>query len=234
MVSNNKVIGIHQPNFFPWKGYFNKIYNSDNFIFLDNVLFSKGSFSNRVKISIQGKSHWLTCPIYHKKSNEKIRNIKINNSKDWKRKSLKTLEQNYKKSPYYEETMNWLQPMILQDTEYLSQYNINNIKGICRILDIKTKIHVQSDIETEGSSTELLIELVKLVGGSTYYSGQGGLKYQDEQKFKNKDINLIYQNYQLLEYPQVGCKAFIPGLSIIDCFFNTGIEMCKKMVINSV
>jgi hypothetical protein len=63
------LVTIHQPNFFPWLGYFDKIRQSDIFIFLDAVDYPRagsggmGSGVNRVRVAIQGEARWVTCPL---------------------------------------------------------------------------------------------------------------------------------------------------------------------------
>ena len=60
------LVAIHQPNFFPWLGYFDKIRRADFFILLDDVQYPKtgaGSWSNRVKVMINGEGRWLTAPV---------------------------------------------------------------------------------------------------------------------------------------------------------------------------
>lgn len=72
------VVGIHQPNFFPWLGYFNKIAKSNKFVFLDNVDFPKtgaGNLVNRVKILNNGNEKWLTMSINKVKSNTMIKDV---------------------------------------------------------------------------------------------------------------------------------------------------------------
>ena len=62
---DNLIVGIHQPNFMPWLGYFYKIMQSDIFIFLDDVQFQKtgASYTNRVSLNINSESKYFTVPI---------------------------------------------------------------------------------------------------------------------------------------------------------------------------
>ena len=96
-----KVVAIHQPNFFPWLGYFDKISRADSFLFLDNVQFPKkgGSWSNRIKLLISGDARWITAAIDRSYSGTRqIREMHFLSQNPWRQKMFKTLEINYKPS----------------------------------------------------------------------------------------------------------------------------------------
>jgi len=217
------IVAIHQPNFLPWIGYFYKMYKSDIFVFLDNVQFSKNSYQNRVKIKTSQGAQWLTLPVFHK-FGQLTKDVRINNNEKWKEKHLKTIELNYKKAPYFNQIYNLLVKVYTNNKwELMTDFNIELITAICNFLDIKTKTIRASSLNTSGSATELLIDIVKKVGGDIYLSGKGGMKYQDENRFKEENITLIYTNFKHPVYPQLWGE-FIEGLSIIDLLFNCGEE----------
>lgn len=54
-------IGIHQSNFFPHFGFFNKMSMCDKFIILSEVQFEKNGYQNRY--FLQGKQKWVTMPV---------------------------------------------------------------------------------------------------------------------------------------------------------------------------
>jgi len=217
------IVAIHQPNFLPWIGYFYKMYKSDIFVFLDNVQFSKNSYQNRVKIKTSQGAQWLTLPVFHK-FGQLTKDVRINNNEKWKEKHLKTIELNYKKAPYFNQIYDLLVKVYTNNKwELMTDFNIELITAICNFLDIKTKTIRASSLNTSGSATELLIDIVKKVGGDIYLSGKGGMKYQDENRFKEESITLIYTNFKHPVYPQLWGE-FIEGLSIIDLLFNCGEE----------
>ncbi len=223
------IVAIHQPNFLPWLGFFYKMLKADIFVFLDNVQFSKNSYQNRVKIKSSQGAIWLTVPNLHN-FGQLTKDMRMNNKEPWREKHLKTFEMNYKKAPYF----NTFYPLISEiyykkDWELLSEFNIELIKIICNFLGIKTKTIKASDLDVSGSSTGLLVSIVKKLGGSVYLSGYGGMKYQDEEKFKENGIELIYTDFKHPVYPQLW-GDFIEGLSIIDLIFNCGKESLKYLV----
>ena len=68
------ITSMMQPTFFPWPGYFNLISSVENFVFLDDAQFSKGSWHNRNKIFLLNKIHWLTLPIEKQKLHTQLNN----------------------------------------------------------------------------------------------------------------------------------------------------------------
>jgi len=230
-MNKNNIVGIHQPNFFPWLGYFNKIFKSDVFVILDDVQFPKkgGSWSNRVKIIISGESNWLTAPIVRNYSGvKKINEMKFNNSLKWKEKISKIIELNYKKAPFYFEVEEFIMDLILNNENNITKYNLKLIFDICEILDIDSKkIMLSSNIPHKGISNDLLVSIVKELNGNIYLSGDGANEYLDEVIFQKSNIKIKYLNYKQTYYDQYNSKKFISGLSIIDILMNLGFEKSK-------
>lgn len=228
------MVAIHQPNFFPWLGYFDKIIKSDIFVFMDDVAYPKsgsGNWSNRVKLLVQGQSQWWGVPIVRNSGVQIIRDVQLASSNLHFKKMIRTLEFNYKRCPFFEENFEWLSSMVLRETKCLSEYNILNIREIVERLNIKANFILQSSLETQKASTEVLIEITKKVGGTSYLCGGGATGYQDDEKIVHSGIELVYQKFQHPKYLQHNNKEdFIPGLSIIDSLMNRGLEGTKQLL----
>lgn len=224
-----KVVAIHQPNFFPWLGYFHKILKSDVFILMDNVQYQKkstGIVSNRVRILINSQPQWVTMPIVRNyKGTRLYTEMKINNETPWRENISKTIEWHYKKAPFFKEVYPFLLQLIGKKTESLVEYNISAIKSLMRLLGLDiSKIIQGSQLDASGESTELLISMVKAVDGNAYLAGGGAHKYQEDHLFKQAEIEVIYQNFKHPEYRQFNTDVFVPGLSIIDVLMNCGTD----------
>lgn len=217
------IISIHQPQYLPWDNFFKKIKKSDCFIFLDNVEFQKNGLQNRNQIKTSNGPIWLTVPI-KQKLGQKISDVEIDNSKDWKKKHWKTISENYNKSSYFDNFKENFQNIFLSDWNNLSELNIKIILEILMILNIKTKIYKASDLNVQGRSTELLVNLCKKIKSKTYLSGEGGKNYLDLEKFKEAGIKVIFEkNINQKPYKQNYDKlGFMTNLSIIDNLFNNG------------
>ena len=211
---------IHQPNFFPWLGYFDKISRADIFVFMDDGDNPKsgsggmGSWSNRVKINVHGNAQWLGCPVNKKTGNNKIKDVLISNDPKWRKKALKTLQMNYAKSENFPQAMDILEPLILNPTSSLSAYNTHAIIKISEALGLHTKFVWQSRLGTSHASTDVLIEICKAVDANQYLAGSGAGGYQDDDKIRASGIELIYQNFKPEPYGET--KSYVAGLSVID------------------
>ena len=225
-----KIVGIHQPNFVPWLGYFYKIARSDVFIYLDDVQIQKkgASYSNRVTILGNGTTQYLTVPIKKGKGIANINEITFFKS-NWNIKIVKTIETNYGKSTFFKKNFPFIEELFMFKTNYLSEFNINFITEICKKLDIKTTLKISSEFSVNKTSTDRLISLIKLVEGNVYISGKGGDKYQEPTKFDDANIDLIYNELPAFEYPQFKSEQFANGLSILDAIFNIDFDGIKNI-----
>jgi hypothetical protein len=222
------IITIHQPQYLPWLGYFDKVQKADVFILLDNVQFKKNEWQNRNRIRTPQGWQWLTVPVLHD-FGTKINEIKIDNKKPWREHHLKALELNYCKAHYFEQYFPYFQKALDQSWERLSDVNIHFVRLIIELLGIKTKVVLSSEYEAVEHKTMRLVDLCKYFNAETYLSGEGGMAYLDEEQFKRHHINVIVQKYQHPIYPQrwihkSNTEGFISHLSVIDLLFNCGPE----------
>ena len=220
------IVGIHQPQYLPWIGYFDKVNKSDVFVILDDVQFEKNEWQNRNKIRNKLEWQWLTVPTKYKFP-ELINEVKIDNSTGWKDKHYKGLEMNYSRAKYFEEYKYIFEDIYNKDWEYLSDINICLIEAINKILDIKTKLIKSSDIKVDGHSTDKLINICKTVGADTYLSGVGGKDYLEIEKFEENGIKIIFQEFEHPIYQQC-FNNFHSHMSIVDLLFTQGYGKSKN------
>lgn len=169
------IITIHQPNFFPWYPFFQKMEQSDIFVILQHCQFEKNGFQNR----FNKDNKWYTMST---KSglNPIVTKEYINYKKDWEK--IKINLKDYKFLEIFDECF----------SNSLSESNINIIKKIAKTLDIKSRIEL--DFPTEKTGTDRLIEICKKYDGSKYISGISGKKYLEQEKFILSDIKLEFQD----------------------------------------
>ncbi len=220
------LVAIHQPNFFPWLGYFDKIRRADTFVFLDAVDYPRsgsggmGSWCNRVRISIQGEASWITCPLQRLPLGSPITAATIDDRQPWRKKLLKTLEANYRRAPRYAATMDLLAPLVSTQEENLAAFNIAAITSIATYLGLTTRFLRQSGLRHSGHATERLVSLVKEAGGDAYLAGGGAAGYQQDDLFGEHGVRLVPQGFSPAAYGER--EGYIPGLSVIDYLMHDG------------
>jgi hypothetical protein len=222
-------VAIHQPNYFPWLGYFFKIISADVFIFLDDVQYSKNSYINRVQIKKGSGNRWLTIPVsFH--LGERINGIRPAKP-HWVQGHIDLLSNNYRGTDYYGEVMP-IAKEILESTPDGSIAEINGfiVKKVSALLGIDCRFILSSEIDIEDcTGDDRLVELSRAVApDALYLSGSGGAKYQEENKFLEAGLGFEYLDFVHPVYDQ-GMETFIPGRSILDAFFNQGIEGTRKL-----
>jgi hypothetical protein len=215
------IVAIHQPNFLPWLGFFHKMISADVFILLDNVPFSKNSFQNRVKIKSPQGDQWLTVPVLTKgRSDQLTCDVLINNHIRWQKKHLAALRTNYQRAPCYEQVLDWLGSLYDGSATHLACFNISLIEAVRYQLGLSRKVVLASSLHVgDSSGSQLLLDLVRIVGGDVYLSGISGRDYLELALFNRAGVKVQFQHFQHPIYPQV-YRDFIPGLSIIDLLMN--------------
>lgn len=230
------ILAAHQPNFFPWIGFFSKIHISDVFVLLDDVQMIKtgSSWFNRCNFLINNEAKFVTISVSRPSGTVLIKDAIIIDQK-WKKRLIGNLLSTYSRHPYFKENIKPLQMIIDSGTNNLCDLNLSILSYLIKLLDLdNTRILKSSDLNISSFSTHRLIDLVKKTGCDTYLEGGGATGYQEDNLFKDAGISLLKQNFSHPTYPQRGNPNFVAGLSILDALFNCGVVETKKLIMTSV
>ena len=218
------ILSIHQPQYLPWLPYFNKIMDADCFIFLDNVQYQKNGIINRNEILNNNGKFWLTVPVLNPVK-KKICEVKIDYSKNWMQKHIKSIEENYSKSKNFYFFKKHIKPIYFKKFEYLADLNIEIILSIVEnFFKKKIKFFRQKNIHTLESGSNLILEICKKFNTNNYLSGPGGRNYLDLNSFLKNNINVEFRENKLpIHYLQPNSKnKFIADVSVLDFILNAG------------
>jgi hypothetical protein len=218
-------IGILQPGYLPWLGFFEQMYKSDVFVIYDDVQYDKDGWRNRNRIKTPKGAQWLTVPVHVKfKDKQFIKDVKIDNAINWMKRHLFSIRQNYAKSLWHEKYIDIFEEAYSKKWDYLidiDMFFINKIKDCLGIKD--KKLIMSSSLNIKGDRLDKIITICRTFKIDSFYEGSAGKNYIDENYFNKNGIKVKYQDYKHPEYNQL-YGEFIPYLSIVDLLFNHGDE----------
>lgn len=171
-------VTIHQPEHFPYMGFFQKISSADIYVVLDNVKFRKNYFQNRNKfLNTNNTEEWFTIPVEKGATNKWIKDVQVNTQLNWKKKLLSKLNQNFKEDFSY-----------IYDSDSLKEINLRSIEWGRKKLNINTLMISASELGVTGDKSELLANICKEVNATKYISGPSGRDYLDLNCFKGIEV----------------------------------------------
>jgi hypothetical protein len=223
------IVAIHQPNFMPWLGYFDRMIQSDLFVLLDHVQFERRNYQNRCLIRLEDETKWLTVPVVQVSQKEKIIDKMIDNPADmsgprwWGPNHFQTLRYAYRKAPHFEQYAARLREILEARWDKLLDLNIATLEFVREALEIDTPMVRSSELRPEGQKSALLLDICKQVGAAAFLGGMGGSReYLDKQAFADAAMGVRWQEFRHPTYPQTGTAPFIKGLTVLDLLFNCG------------
>ena len=178
-------IAIHQPEHFPYMGFFQKMEAADMFVILDDVQFTKGNFQHRNRLlNNMGKEEWFTIPLEKKPHHKKIKDIKTNDTTEWRDKIVKQFLRNHT-------LISNLRYEILNLRDIYSSSNLIDINlasiDLCRKkLNIDTPLLLSSELNIKTKGSQKLSDICNELNATEYIRGQGAKSYLDESIFKCK------------------------------------------------
>jgi hypothetical protein len=218
-------VGILQPGYLPWLGFFEQLELVDVFVVYDDVQFDKGGWRNRNRVKTAHGVHWLTVPVLVSLADPpRIAEVPIDNRTDWRRKHLETLRQSYVRAPFFERYRPLIEEAYAREWRLLVDLDLHFIALLATALGIDTaKIVRSSALGVGGGREERLLALCARFGADRFYEGAAGRGYIDVGRFAAAGVRVEFQDYAHPVYPQLH-GAFAPGLSAVDLLFNCGEE----------
>lgn len=228
----DKVVVIHQPDFMPYMGFFDRLVHSDVYVVLDQVQFEKNSkdkWTNRDQIKTKDGARWITVGVKKSSRDALINQVELSEEHDWRNRHLNMIKENYRNAPYFYEIYPIIEEIYRYKSDKLVDFNMNALEKVLSILDISIGIVYASSLGVKGHSNQLLINIIKQLDCKYYLSGVGAKAYCDEKLFQEEGIKIMWQDYKHPIYEQQ-YEGFIPYLSILDVLFNCGIVKTQKII----
>lgn len=221
-------LGIMQPYFLPYLGYWQLMNAVDTYVVYDDVAYIKGGWINRNNFLVQGNAKLFTFSLDGASSYKLINEISV---KDDFANFRKLLHFNYAKAPFFNECMELTERIISYDKSSLGMFLFNSIKVIADYLDFDTKIVLSSEIKKDNSlkGKDKVVHICKLLGADEYYNAIGGQELYEKDEFAKNGIKLWFVKSNITPYKQLK-NDFVPGLSIMDILMFNSKEQIKDML----
>ena len=221
-------LGIMQPYFMPYIGYWQLMAAVDTYVVYDDVNYIKGGWVSRNNILLNGQKHMFTITLNGASPNKLFNEITI---KDDFKKFSRLIESAYRRAPYYTEVCALMDKIYNCEDKSLGAFMMNSFQVVLDYLEINTKLVLSSTIEKDNSlrGKEKVKHICHLLGADTYYNAIGGQELYDKEDFKADGIDLNFIHTNLAPYAQF-TNEFVPGLSIIDVLMHNGKEYTKRIL----
>lgn len=231
-IGDDMRLGIMQPYFFPYIGYWQLIESVDKYVVYDDVNYIKGGWINRNQILFNGKKQYFGIRLCHASPNKLINEINILDDPIYRHKMIRSLENVYKNAPVFNRCMSVLESILLSKETNLALFLYNQIKVICEYLHIDTSIILSSQIKKDNHlrGQDKVIHMCKIVGADKYYNAIGGKNLYQKDIFDKNNIKLYFLKTHPIKYKQYKQKNFIDNLSIIDIMMNLEVNEIEQLM----
>lgn len=221
-------LGIMQPYFMPYIGYWQLMAAVDTYVVYDDVNYIKGGWVARNNILLNGQKHMFTITLNGASPNKLFNEITI---KDDFKKFSRLIESAYRKAPYYVEVSALLDKIYNYEDKSLGAFMMNSFQVVLDYLEIDTKLVLSSTIAKDNSlrGKDKVKHICHLLGADTYYNAIGGQELYDKNDFNADGIDLYFVQTNLTPYAQLG-NEFVPGLSIIDVLMFNSVVTIKNLL----
>ena len=221
-------VGIMQPYFLPYIGYFQLMKVVDKYVIADNLNYIKQGWINRNKLLLNGNEFMFNLAVIGASQNKLINEIVV---ADDQSKLLKTIEVNYRKAPFFAHVFPLMEKIILHEDKNLARYTGNSMMMVADYLKFGTVFTYMSDLERDASlkAQEMVVNVCTVMNATEYINAIGGTELYDKETFKKNGIDLFFLKAKQVEYKQFN-NSFVPNLSILDVLMFNSVEQTNELL----
>ncbi|MGB7483602.1 WbqC family protein [Castellaniella ginsengisoli] len=225
-------IGIMQPYFLPYIGYFQLINCVDEFVLYDNIKYTKKGWINRNRILLNGEDVVFSIPL--KKDSDSLDVCDRWVSPDFMReKLLNKFYESYRKAPEFGNFFPVIESIVRFKDDNLFNYIRNSVQRVCEYFEIGTNIIISSHVCADHTlrGVDRVLSICKSEGARSYINPIGGLDLYSRDGFSKQGVDLFFLKSRPSSYPQYG-GGFVPWLSIVDVAMFNPHEVVARHMLN--
>ena len=224
-------LGIMQPYFIPYIGYWQLMNAVDKYIVYDDVNFIKGGWINRNRILVNGEPKYFNIPMLGASPHKLINEVEVNHNEKLKNKNMRIIEGAYQKAPYYDDVKILIEKIMNGEQKNISDFILNSLNVINEYLGIETELILSSTLDKDCSlkGQDKVLSICELLGATEYYNAIGGQELYSFEEFKKHGIDLKFLKTDKIEYKQLH-NEFQSNLSIIDVMMFNSKDKVKEFL----
>ena len=226
------ILGMMQPYFYPYLGYWQLMNMVDEYILYDDVNYIKGGWINRNRIKINGADGLFGITVKKASQNKKINELEVCMTPQDREKLINKVKCSYAKAPYSKDVLELFEDTLNYENTNLAEYLAYSNRRIAEFMGITTPIYSATELNLDHTNRaqQRIIDICKLRGATEYVNAIGGKELYTRDNFEDEGIKLKFLRMDSdIVYPQ-GKGDFIPSLSILDVLMFNSKEEVKELL----
>lgn len=228
------ILSSIQQCFIPWLGYFEQIAVADVFVYLDDVQYTKKDWRNTNRLKSPYGVKNVHVPVRKTTRDTLLNQALISYNEPWESVLLNQVTAWYGRAPFFAEVLPLLERPLARKHERLVDLDVDLNGEVLAYLGIATPIHFASAIpKMAADKNARIVEICRhFPGVDLLYDGKSAQNFIDIELFRRHGIDVVFQEYQQMPYPQLWGGPFEPSLSVIDLLMNCG-PASKEIIVSS-
>jgi hypothetical protein len=217
-------VSILQPTYWARTHVWNRIFASDVYIWLDSVKFSRSAtkWEDRTVVETSdGRPVVLRLPL---KGSRLALWSEAEVQPAWRR-HIVTIRHCYSKRPHWNTVAEAVEAVYEDEADTIAEVCWRTFQACQRLLSPDARVVRSSDLPVNSAKGQLVLDLVKEVGGTSYIAGRPGLSYLPLEQFRQEGVDVMAQDWKA---PVT--RRGLADPSILDLLANAGLDTTKEIL----